>query len=689
MKTTLLLLLSGVVIPCLFSQPVIHQWSYAWGNQESDPAPTMTIDTNGQVYVAGTFTGNMDFDPGSGETFYQATPFTRESYISKFDAAGQFLWVIIFKTTAIINIKEIIHDQKGHLLATGDFSGTVDFDPGAGNYSLTSTGSASETFIVKLNEDGAFVWANATQGTGQKYGSEIDVDREGNVFCAGIFTGTGDFNPGPGSEVFTAEGFVDGFVSKFDASGQFIWSLHHAGNFQVGINALEVDDDGNVWIGGAFDDIRDFDPGPDSLILTATGAWDGFIQKFSSDGQFVWVETLANGADNWVYDLKSDEEGQLFATGYYSGTLDFDNGPGEATHTAILNDIYIAKYDAAGALQWVSVFEGTSFDRGNSLVLDRNGNVYTTGFFGEEIDFDPGQGLYLLTSTGDNDTDDGFLSVLNPEGQFLFAAQVGGIANDMCGALAIDPEDDILMSGFFTGKAAFYPDQNAPDSLTSKGLNDAFLVKWQQCLPTQGTLDAIACGDSYISPSGQFEWTEEGTYLDTLMNTSGCDSLLTIHLSFVEIDLNIDVVPGSALIAEETDAAYQWVDCANGFTPIDGATEQTFSPEVSGQYAVILTKAECIDTSACVDLLTSNRDLIPSARVTVYPNPFHQSFTISCSAMSGINSVSILTMEGTRLYAESRQDRIDEEIYIDLLPGWYLLEIVDKGFRSYIPIVKY
>ena len=673
-----------------FAQSITHAWSYGWGSTENDPAPTITVDKEGNVFCASTFDATLDVDPGAGTAIITPTPFTRESYITRFDSAGQFQWVIILRTTSIINIKAILVDPTGSLVCTGDYSGTVDFDPGPGTFNLSSTGTASETFVLKLDLDGHLLWANTTQGTGQKYGSEIATDALGNVYCAGIFTGSGDFDPGPGTEVFTASGFVDGFISKFDTDGHFLWSRHHTGNFQVGIRALETDSQGNVYFGGAFDDRRDFDPGPDSLIITATGAWDAFFQKLDADGNFQWVQTYSNGADNWVFDLRIDSLDDMVITGYYSGTLDFDPGMEESYHTATLFDTYVAKYNANGEWIWDAVFDGTSYDRGNALRLDHNGSIYTTGFFGEEVDFDPGPGNAIIQSTGQSDTDDAFLSILDPNGHFVFARQLGGIGNDLGSSLAVDRWGSILITGGFVGKAGFYPDATATDSITSHGGSDAFLVRWRQCLPTSHVLDTVSCNEIFTSPSGRYIWVADGTYLDTLVNVAGCDSLLTINLTFTILNTAIGVIPElDFLTAVEENATYQWVDCADGYSWIDGETARMFTPQSNGLYAVILDNGICRDTSDCWDwIVAATEDPFSNHACFIFPNPFSDQLKISFSHPQGLIHLALRNLDGITVWQEHRSGKDIEIIDANLNPGLYVLEIKTDAGAFVYKVVK-
>jgi hypothetical protein len=671
------------------AQTMTHQWSYSWGNTEPDPGPQIVVDPTGHIYATGYFTGTVDFDPGTGETFLSTGPFLREVYVSKFDPSGQFLWVIRLVSSALINVKDLAYDPAGYILLTGDYTGTVDFDPGAESHAISSNNFSADTYILKLTQDGDFTWVRSTQGTGQEYGNEVTVDADGHIYAAGIFTGQGEFDPGPGLEVFVPEGLIDGFISKYDGDGNYLWTKHHAGSFQLGIYGMETDQAGNLYVGGAFDDIRDFDPGPDSTVLTASGAWDAFFQKFDPDGNFLWVRTLSNGADNWVFDLKLDIEDQVLITGYYSGTLDFDQGTENHSFTADLNDVYVAKYSGQGDYIWASVFEGTSFDRANALFTSEDGRVYTTGFFGDQADFDPGPGTALLISTGQQDTDDAFLSILDSDGHFVFARNIGGKDNDAGSSLAVDNKSQIIIAGAFNQKAAFYPDLSAPDSLASHGSTDVFMARWSTCVESLATIDATSCEETYTSPSGNYQWTSAGTYKDTILNAFGCDSILTIHLTFTDINTNLIIIPEGILIAEEMEASYQWVDCENGFVPVAGATNIQFEPQDSGVYGVILSKGTCKDTSECILVnTTSIHDPLSNQKIELDPNPFSERLNVHFNELQDQVRIALRDVSGQLIWSDSYQGIYNASIQADLLPGLYLVEIQSFSGQSIFKVIK-
>src|SRR5262249_28041678 len=155
------------------------------------------------------------------------------------------------------------------------FEGTVDFDPGAGTFNLTSFGGG-DVFIMKLNANGDLVWARQVGGTEEEQGLAIAADNDGNVFTTGYFyVAACDFDPGPGTVSLTPISQSDAFVLKLDADGDFAWVKQIGGNQADRGNTIEVDGSGNVVISGGYygyPGTVDLDPGPGFFNVTQVGS---------------------------------------------------------------------------------------------------------------------------------------------------------------------------------------------------------------------------------------------------------------------------------------------------------------------------------------------------------------------------------------------------------------------------------
>jgi len=157
----------------------------------------------GHYYLLGDFNPSLD-------TFNLVASNGFESFILKLDNDGDFIWAKSFGGTFSLSI---ISDVAGDVYITGRMTSSGDFDPGVGNFTLNHD-SYSDTYIVKVDAAGKFVWAKAINGDYYDYGEAISVDTAGNVYVVGNFKGTADFDPGSNILNITSSGNHDIFILK-------------------------------------------------------------------------------------------------------------------------------------------------------------------------------------------------------------------------------------------------------------------------------------------------------------------------------------------------------------------------------------------------------------------------------------------------------------------------------------------
>ncbi|MCO6487452.1 MAG: SBBP repeat-containing protein [Phaeodactylibacter sp.] len=373
-------------------------WAKQLGGDGADYGYSIAVDADGNVYTVGRFYGTADFDPGPES--YNLTGMYNEVFVSKLDASGNFLWAKQLGGDGDDIGRSIAIDADGNVYTTGWFRGTADFDPGPGIYTLISTNEVEDIFISKLDASGDFVWAKQLGGPHDDLGYSIAVDADGNVYTAGRFDNTADFDPGIGTYYLNGTS-GDAFVSKLNASGDFLWAKQLGGPNNDVASSITVDTDGNLYITGWFDGTADFDPGPGTYILTSNVITDVFVSKLNASGEFVWAKQLGGEGYDYGYSISVDIDKNVYITGSFQGTTDFDPGPGIYGLTSFgnMDDIFVSKLGASGNFLWAKQMGGMSQDWGFSIAVDADKNVYTTGLFRNTADFDPGPGTYNLTAT--------------------------------------------------------------------------------------------------------------------------------------------------------------------------------------------------------------------------------------------------------------------------------------------------
>jgi hypothetical protein len=306
-------------------------------------------------------------------------------------------------------------------------------------------------------------------------GLSVAVDHQGNIYMAGIFTGTKDFDPSPATHNLTASNAANPemFVSKFDASGNFLWVKHIKGNEAAAIT-MDADAAGNIFIGGFFTGIVDFDPGTSQYNLQSKGNDDIFIMKITPDGDLAWAYSFGSLGYDEGLSLKVDKTGAVFFTGYFYGTIDFDPGTGTKYLAATGQAwAFLLKLNSAGNLVFAKCFGGAVYCNGSGLDVDNSGNIYITGGFSGKVDSDPGPGTFNITSINDQDA---YILKLDSMAAFLWAAQAGGKRADYGTSVAVDALDNVYITGSFNDTIEFNSGP-APVRIKSAGDEDIFIWK--------------------------------------------------------------------------------------------------------------------------------------------------------------------------------------------------------------------
>jgi hypothetical protein len=383
-------------------------WARQLGGATAVSAWDVAVDASGNVYTVGIFLGTVDFDPGPGTFNLTSAGYRWNGFISVLDSAGNFVWA--GHLAGNLTLAKGVAVGGGHVYIVGHFSGTVDFDPGPGTFNLQPPPPDQiNAFLTVLDNAGNFVWAGQWGGywwsdiVGDS-ASDVAVGDNGDVYTAGTFRGTADFDPGPGTFYLTSAGDHDAFVSVFDSVGNFVWARQLGGTTYDAAEALVVDTGGNVYIVGDFQGTADFDPGPGTFNLISAGWSDAFIAVLDSAGNFVWAKRL--GGTNWVAGQGAavDASGNVYTFGIFLGTADFDPGPGTFNLTSAGSiDAFVSVLDAAGDFVWAGQLGGAEIDQPEEIALDTVGNAYIVGTFRGTADFDPGPGTFNLTSAGSSD----------------------------------------------------------------------------------------------------------------------------------------------------------------------------------------------------------------------------------------------------------------------------------------------
>jgi hypothetical protein len=494
------------------SQSTSLSWVKNIGSASSVEGRGIATDASNNVYTTGNFDGTADFDPGIG-TYSITSNGGNDIFVSKLDALGNFVWAFSIGGLGGDLGFSITTDATGNVYVTGYYVGVVDFDPSVATFTLPNYGQ-DNIFVAKYSSSGSLIWAKGMGSTSNEHSTSIDIDNIGNVITTGWFTGTADFDPSASTFTLTSIGGDDIFVSKLDGSGNFVWAKQIGGPGSDRGQGVKVDPSGNIHITGYFSNTTDFDPSATTYTLSSgLASQSAFITKLNSSGNLVWAGSIASNQPSYGNAITLDASANVYATGFYNGTADFDFSA--VTNTLVSSgnaDIFILKYNSGGIFTWAKSIGGTNADVGKSINVDATYNVYTTGNFSTLSDFDPNAGTYTLaTPVGERRV---FVSKLDFSGNFVWAGAFtggsgSGMVPDIGNGITLDAGNNILTTGSYFSTSLDFDPNVGTATLPKIGFQDQFIHKLGQCLAVTATaslLSGPSCnggnnGSAYVTPS--------------------------------------------------------------------------------------------------------------------------------------------------------------------------------------------
>ncbi|MES2649199.1 MAG: SBBP repeat-containing protein [Bacteroidota bacterium] len=673
---TLFLIVAGVFL--LRGQGLSLEWTKQMGGSDTSSNSrglSIVTDASGNVYTTGFFKGIVDFDPGPGIKNLHALGI-EDIYISKLDSFGKLLWVRqmdVIANATVAHSKSIAISSTGNIFITGNFfdsignrkgfvskldpSGNLLWTKEIGEFTGTSikvddsdntyiVGIGSMLFITRLDANGNIIWSKEIKGTsssttgisGRISGeATLALDGSKNIYITGSFYGTVDFDPGASVyDLVMGSGLTnpkDIFILKLNEEGVFVWAKQLGGPDDDISVSIAIDNLGNVYTVGDFKDKVDFDPGPGNYHLTATtGIANTFISKLDPAGNFVWAKQFSGGPQ-WCFAATLDRYGNLFTTGYFQNTLDFDPGPGVYNLTTTNNDIFIAKMDANGNLIWAKQMGGTAKILSISIAVDvALEKIYTTGyFFSGTVDFDPGPGNYSLTS-GSAET--------------IFVLKMSQCKPVVLPAILASSCSNYTLNGQTYNASGVY----TQTITNATGCDTIITLNLTISLPSSITIHKSICAGETFNGH-----TATGFYTDSLVATTGCDSTVTLQLTVLpkpSLSLGADTLlcTGDSLLLYAGEFnTYAWQD---------GSNQDHITVKKPGVYAVTVSN-NC----------ASARDeiIIKESDCSIY---FANAFTPN---NDGLNDLfKIINPNGITEYRLSIYNRWGQKVFetFDYLKGW-------------------
>lgn len=429
-------------------------WTEIWGSFRDDYARSIAIDTFGNVYVAGEKT----------------VPYSnKDPFLRKFDSNGNLIWSKSWIGTHGDYGNGVVIDNDMDIYVCGDFRQVMEFNPDGGGGILSN--GLEDAFITKFDTDGNWQWAKTWGGIGTERAKSIDLLNTGDIFVTGTFCDTVDFNPQGGDE-HTSNGLGDVYISKFDSNGNWQKTQTWGGANYENVSAISVDSNDDVYVCGHYELTVDFNPdGGDTH--NSNGGQDVYLSKFNSNVDWQWTKTWGGSLNDHCYSVLADDAGNIFTTGVFTGTADFNPDGGGAEVAIGGVDVFLSKFASNGAWQWAKTWGSLNIDFGFDIAVNQAGDIFVVGKFSGTGQFNPiGGGIY----SSNNNSDDAFMNKFDSNGDWILAKIWGGTNVDSANAINIDSLGNQYVAGFFMGPTDFNPDGGGQQS--AAGEKDCYLSKF-------------------------------------------------------------------------------------------------------------------------------------------------------------------------------------------------------------------
>jgi len=372
-RPAFLLFVVGAALPNLSAQTTPDLlWARKAGSIDSDAGYAIAADSAGNIYVTGAFYATNDFGPVK-----LVSAGLSDIFVAKYDADGNLVWARRAGGTSYDEARGIAVDGAGNAYITGFFQLTANFAP----TNLVSTGQ-SDVFVAKYDPAGSLQWARRAGGNDFEEGHAICMDASTNLYIAGYFDANANFGS---IALRNNSSSSDIFVAKCDRNGTFLWAHQAGGDGEDIGQAIALDTAANVYVTGYFESNALFET--TALITTGTaGLRDMFLASYSSSGTFRWVRQAGGAAEDSGSGVAADDQGSVYVTGSFTTPATFTS----TNLTGSGQDIFLAKYDSVGAFSWVRRAGGNNAiygDGGESVAIDAARNVYVAGYFSGTANF--------------------------------------------------------------------------------------------------------------------------------------------------------------------------------------------------------------------------------------------------------------------------------------------------------------
>jgi hypothetical protein len=627
-------------------------WAREFGGPRGIHQGGISIDSSDCIWLTGGFNEQIDMNPITGKSIYNTK--NVGIYLMKYDPNGDFILGNYMPSNGYNYGTGLVTGKDNCLYITGQFTDSCDFDPSANKHVIKTSGYYT-IFIAKYDSLGGLIWCHSLKnGKGQNYPNDLEIDENENLYLAGGFRDSTDFDPSSNNYYLYSNNdwFYDddAFIASYKSNGKLRWANAYGSKeqhvdrfyslsiFKNKVTALGVFQ-GNLSIN---------QPNKDTSLF-GENIYSPFLIILDTNNTF--IESASLNANYGVSTGLATTQNSTYVAGRFNGIANLDPSKSiKGIHRSNGgSDMYVAKF--------TSTCLGTS-SKVNLSACDTI--ISPSGFYTYKA-----SGQYFDTIPNHAGCD----SIIKIEAHIGKSYSNINLSN--CRSF-VSPSGKYIYN-----KSGTYIDTIA----NSEGCDSIITIGLEILKPSFSNIQITGC-DKYTSPSGSFTFTNSGIYKDTITNSKGCDSIIMIDLNIIDNSPTISF-SNNALSVDHDSLTYQWLNCEDEFAKIDTATSQKFKPTKSGEYTAVVYDKGCADTAACLGVVIVGNEEIENNGISVYPNPAND--VLFVSSKFKVQSLKVFSLEGKVLIEAVDVNQVNIE---SLAASIYFIEVETRDGIDRFRFVK-
>ncbi len=328
------------------------------GPSEEDEIDAVAADHEGNVYISGKFEDDLIIDNGHGATL--SSNGKADIMLVKFNKNGNWEWTRHFGGRGEDNIFDTDCDNDGNVVLSGYFQGTIQF----GAYTLSSKGGF-DMLLAKISPDGTVLWAKNYGGSGNDGGNEVVIGNDNRIIAGAGSDGT--------FEEIANTGKQDAYVLSLDENGHVEWIQAVKGSGDARAKAIEVDNFGNVYIGGDYRNTNYIEENNRKIPFRRFGGRDAYLASFTASGKYRWKKNWGNSGVDFCKGIVTTSQNAIYAVGQFQKQVSFDNI--QLTSSSNSRDLFVWKIDHMGSSQWIRHISSSDKLSGAEVAIDSDDNL--------------------------------------------------------------------------------------------------------------------------------------------------------------------------------------------------------------------------------------------------------------------------------------------------------------------------